>query len=148
MIDLHTHLLPAVDDGAATADDALRVLQRFAADGVSLVACTPHLRASRVRDVAPHALGEVFDALRAQVPTEISLVRGWEILLDEPGVDLTASHLSLGGSSAVLVELPVAIPVHADRELFRISMSGVVPVLAHPERYQGCTPTRARAWRA
>jgi protein-tyrosine phosphatase len=78
----------------------------------------------------------------------VTLVRGWEIMLDEPGVDLARPHLSLGGSSAVLVEFPGTVPVHADRELFRISMSGVVPVLAHPERYVGCTPQSARAWRA
>ena len=46
MIDLHTHLIPGVDDGAATADVSLGVLRRFVDDGVRLVACTPHLRAS------------------------------------------------------------------------------------------------------
>jgi protein-tyrosine phosphatase len=148
VIDLHTHLLPAVDDGAATEEVALHVLRRFAADGVRLVACTPHLRASRCATVDAGALDGRFDALRHAAPPQITLVRGWEILLDEPGVDLAQPYLSLGGSSAVLVEFPVRVPVHADRELFRISMSGVVPVVAHPERYIGCTPALARAWRS
>ena len=148
MIDLHTHLLPGVDDGAATEEVSLDVLRRFAADGVRLVACTPHLRSSRARSLSADALDDRFDALRRAAPAQVTLVRGWEILLDEPGVDLARPHLSLGGSSAVLVEFPMAVPVLADRELFRISMSGAVPVLAHPERYYGCTPQSARAWRA
>lgn len=149
MIDLHTHLLYGVDDGAATEDASLRVLRRFSADGVRLVACTPHLRASEIATLDPDALNPTFDRLRAVAPPEVTLVRGWEIMLDEPSVDLTRPYLTLGGSSAVLVEFPRSgVPVRADRELFRISMSGVVPVLAHPERYRGCTVARARAWKA
>ena len=149
MIDLHTHLLHGVDDGAATEEASLRVLRRFATDGVRLVACTPHLRASEVARLAPDAHAARFERLRAAAPPELTLVRGWEVMLDEPGVDLTRPYLTLGGSSAVLVEFPHGgVPVRADRELFRISMSGVVPVLAHPERYRGCSVARAREWRA
>lgn len=150
MIDLHTHLLPAVDDGAATEEVSLDVLARFRAEGVRLVACTPHLRASRLDRALDDALAARFESLRtAAASSGPVLVRGWEIMLDEPGADLARPHLSLGGSSAVLVEFPRgAVPVQADRELFRISMSGVVPVLAHPERYHGCTVATARAWRA
>jgi protein-tyrosine phosphatase len=149
VIDLHTHLLPGVDDGAATEEVSLRVLQRFAEDGVRVVACTPHLRASAAGAVGADAHEARLEALRALAPRGLSLVRGWEVMLDEPGIDLARPYLTLGGSSAILVEFPRgAIPVRADRELFRISMSGVVPVLAHPERYKGCTPARARAWKA
>jgi len=149
VIDLHTHLLPGVDDGAASDEIALGTLARFAADGVRLVACTPHLRASHARRMSPDALADRLGAFQRRVPPGISVMRGWEIMLDEPGVDLTGSHLSLGGSSAVLVEFPRgAIPVQSTRELTRLSMSGLVPVLAHPERYQGCTPEVVRSWRA
>jgi protein-tyrosine phosphatase len=149
VIDLHTHLLPGVDDGAATEEIALGTMRRFREDGVRLVACTPHLRASRVRSMAPDALTDRLTAFQRALPAGIAAVRGWEIMLDEPGVDLTASHLSLGGSRAVLVEFPRgSVPVQATREVTRISMSGVVPVLAHPERYHGCTPESVRSWRS
>jgi protein-tyrosine phosphatase len=149
VIDLHTHLLPGVDDGATSDDEALGVIARFADEGVRVIACTPHLRASRVATLAADALQERFEAFRTRVPAGVTLTRGWEILLDEPGVELARPHLLLGGSSAVLVEFPRGqVPVHSERELFRISMSGAVPVLAHPERYRGCTVALARAWRA
>jgi protein-tyrosine phosphatase len=149
VIDLHTHLLHGVDDGAATEEVALGVIRRFVDDGVRVIACTPHLRASQVRALADDAHLARFETLRALAPASVTLVRGWEVMLDEPGIDLTRPSLTLGGSSALLVEFPRGgVPVRADRELFRISMSGVVPVLAHPERYQGCTVARAREWRA
>ena len=44
MIDLHTHILPGIDDGARTLDDALKMARAFAADGVSVIAATPHVR--------------------------------------------------------------------------------------------------------
>ena len=70
-------------------------------------------------------------------------------MLDEPNVDLRARHLALGESIAVLVEFPrVAVPARAAVELSRIRASGLVPVLAHPERYWGCTPHKVTEWRA
>ena len=152
MIDLHTHLLPRVDDGARSTGVAVAVLARFAQDGVTRVACTPHLRASAVRlgDVpdltAAHA--RLTERCRASVPEAPALLRGWEIMLDDPGVELTAFELRLGGGPAVLVELPRAeIPPGIERELSRLRASGVVPVVAHPERYVGMTQAHARRWR-
>ena len=149
MIDIHSHLLPGVDDGSPSVEASLPVLERFAADGVEVLVCTPHLNASEVEDAPYERHVEILESLQARAPAKPRLALGWEIMLDEPGVDLSASHLSLGGSSAVLVEFPRgSIPVQAARELTRLSMSGVVPVLAHPERYHGCTPDAVRSWRA
>jgi protein-tyrosine phosphatase len=148
VIDVHSHLLPGVDDGSSCTEQSQRVLARFARDGVEVVVCTPHLKASVAHAAPEEAHQRTFDALVPLAPASIALARGWEIMLDEPGVDLRAPHLALGGSSAVLVEFPRGLlPVSSAAELFRLSMSGVVPVLAHPERYTGCTATRVREWR-
>lgn len=149
MVDLHTHLLPGVDDGARTAEQTLGVLARFAASGVVAVACTPHLRASALRRGVPRRHDVALSALAAAAPPGLALVHGWEILLDEPGADLTPPSLRLGDAPAVLVEFPrgPALPPNAAVELARIRASGVTPVVAHAERYVGCTPTHARAWR-
>ena len=148
MIDVHTHLLPGVDDGSPSAEVSIPILERFAADGVQIVVCTPHLDASRA-EVAPYERHlEILNALRARAVHSPELRLGWEIMLDRPGADLRDKRLSLGGSSAVLVEFPrMMIPPNASEELFRLRMSGIVPVLAHPERYFGCTPARVEEWR-
>jgi protein-tyrosine phosphatase len=70
-------------------------------------------------------------------------------LLDVPGADLTDPRLALGRSSAVLVEFATRnVPPNAVHELRRLRDSGVVPVIAHPERYRDCTPAVIGEWRA
>ena len=148
MIDVHTHLLPGVDDGSPSADVTIPILERFAADGVTIVVCTPHLDASRA-DHAPYdAHVEILSLLRTRAPATPELKLGWEIMLDTPGADLRDRKLSLGGSTAVLVEFPrMMVPPNAAEELFRLRMSGIVPIVAHPERYWGCTADRVEEWR-
>lgn len=148
MIDLHSHLLPGVDDGSPSVAHSLPVLEKFVADGVERLVCTPHLDAS----LASHAPYEkhlaILEILRAAAPAGIRLELGWEIMLDQPGVDFRAPHLGLAGSTAVLVEFPRnAVPAQAAEELYRIRVSGLVPVLAHPERYWGCTVEQVDQWR-
>lgn len=148
MIDVHTHLLPGVDDGSPSADVSVPILERFVADGVQIVVCTPHLDASRAASAPYERHLEILAALRAAAVVSPELRLGWEIMLDVPGADLRDRRFSLGGSTAVLVEFPrMMIPPNASEELFRLRMSGVVPVLAHPERYWGCTVGRVEEWR-
>jgi protein-tyrosine phosphatase len=148
MIDIHTHLLPGVDDGSPSIEASLPILRRFGNSGVDTVVCTPHLEASRA-DSAPHARHrDIFDRLCAAAPAVPRLLLGWEIMLDVPGVDLTDPRLALGGSSAVLVEFPARnLPPNTTRELARLRDSGVVPVVAHPERYRPCGPALVAEWR-
>lgn len=148
MIDIHSHLLPGVDDGSPSVDVTLPVLERFAADGLELLVLTPHLQASDADRVSPETYADIFAELVARAPALPALRRGWEIMLDGPGYDLTAPHLHLAGSSAVLVEFPrTGLPRGSTEELSRLARSGVVPVVAHPERYWGCTPELVRQWR-
>ncbi|MEQ1692472.1 MAG: CpsB/CapC family capsule biosynthesis tyrosine phosphatase [Gemmatimonas sp.] len=149
MIDIHSHLLPGVDDGSPSIEVSVPVLERFAADGVSMVVCTPHLNASQI-DSAPYARHlEILAALRAAAPAVPELCLGWEIMLDAPGVDLSSMELTLGSSRALLVEFTRGgLPRGASAELRRIARSGRTPVLAHPERYFGCTLEAVREWRA
>jgi protein-tyrosine phosphatase len=149
VIDIHSHLLPGVDDGSPSLEVSVGVLERFVSDGVKTVVCTPHLNASNARRAPHEAYAEVFATLVASAPAGVQLKLGWEIMLDLPGVDLRPPYLSLGGSQAVLVEFPrTGIPMRAADELARIRDCDRVPVVAHPERYRGCTADVVRSWRA
>lgn len=148
MIDIHSHLLPGVDDGSRSVEQSLPVLERFAADGVTCVVLTPHLAASAAASAPYERNRSIFEELRSVTPASVELRLGWEIMLDEPGVDLRSRTLSLGGSRAILVEFPhQGVPAKAGDELLRLRASGLVPVLAHPERYYGCTLERVEEWR-
>ncbi len=149
MIDVHTHLIPGVDDGARTIEQSLDVLRRFAAAGVRCVVCTPHLVASEAAVVPVERYVERHRQLVQLAPDGLVIQRGWEIMLDRPGCDLTAPSLALGQSRAVLVEFPRGtLPTGTTDELARLRRSGIVPVVAHPERYVGCSARLVREWRA
>jgi protein-tyrosine phosphatase len=151
VIDIHTHLLPGVDDGSQSFESSATVLARFALEGVHTVVCTPHLDASRAAEAPVAYYAELLAALRAHLPPSGTpkLLPGWEIKLDRPGCDLSSPDLSLGGSRAVLVEFPYGpLPAGATDEIARLCDSGIVPVVAHPDRYHECTTAHVRAWRA
>lgn len=149
MIDIHSHLLPGVDDGSRSIEMSVPVLERFAADGVECIVLTPHLVASKASSAPYERHVEILARLQAAVVRAPELRLGWEIMLDEPNADLRAPQLGLGGSRALLVEFPrTSVPAGAAGELFRIRSHGNVPVLAHPERYWGCTVEKVAEWRA
>jgi protein-tyrosine phosphatase len=148
MIDIHSHLLPGVDDGSRSIEQSVDVLKRFADDGVECVVLTPHLNVSRLADAPYERHLELLAELRQRAPAMLELLLGWEIMLDEPSRDLREQRFALGHSRAVLVEFPLSgVPVQGGDELYRIRCSGVVPVLAHPERYWGCSAAKVHGWR-
>ncbi|HLS46984.1 MAG TPA: CpsB/CapC family capsule biosynthesis tyrosine phosphatase [Gemmatimonadales bacterium] len=151
MIDLHSHLLPAVDDGSRSVAQSVGVLREVARLGVTDICLTPHLTASRAEAGVPPAHDAAFEALRTQAPPEIRLHRGAEVMLDRPlGPGAAANRgITLGASRYILVEFPRIVPAETVRMALRQVLSvGLVPVLAHPERYSSCSVAAAQAWRA
>jgi protein-tyrosine phosphatase len=147
VIDLHTHLLPGVDDGSPTLEHSAMVLERLMADGVRGIVCTPHLKASEV-DLAPVAEHmALLEQLRALAPAGMTLYPGWEIMLDDARASLNRPGLSLGSSRAVLVEWGRSVPPYATQSLLHLRSIGLVPLLAHVERYRGVTVELVREWR-
>ena len=149
MIDIHTHLLPGVDDGSRTMAQSLLILTRFMDAGVTCVVCTPHLAASEADRVPSERYRRIHNELCEVAPLMLTVQRGWEIMLDRPGIDLRSPDLRLGASNAILVEFPHGVlPSGTELELARLRQSGVLPVVAHPERYGGATLELIRLWRA
>ena len=147
MIDLHTHLLPGVDDGAETAEQSVEVLTKFAEQGVTAVCCTPHLKASEFSEAPCADMDELLGELVAMVPNGPRLVRGFEIMLDMPAPVFHDRCLNLNRTRYALVEFGRLVPADPSVEvLARITAQGVVPVLAHPERYAACNLENARRW--
>lgn len=138
-----------MDDGSPSIDVSVPILQRFHADGVSLLVCTPHLNASQAASAPLLRHREILEELRAAAgDASPALALGWEIMLDQPGADLTDLSLTLADSRALLVEFTIGgIPRGATSELRRIARSGRTPILAHPERYYGCTVGLVREFR-
>jgi protein-tyrosine phosphatase len=149
VIDIHSHLLPGVDDGSPSVEVSLPVLERFGAEGVDVLVLTPHLNASQAA-TAPYAEHVArLQELKRVAPAKPELRLGWEIMLDAPGADLSSLELTLGGSRSLLVEFTRGgVPRQASAELRRLARMGRTPILAHPERYFGCTVASVREWRS
>lgn len=150
MIDLHSHLLPAVDDGARTVEQAVAALHEMARNGVTDVCLTPHLTATRAEQGVPARHDAAFERLAAAAPRLPRLVRGAEVMLDRPLSEAAAAHpgVRLGGTRYILVEFPRLVAGEAvSHALAHVVSLGLVPVLAHPERYSCCSANAVHRWR-
>jgi protein-tyrosine phosphatase len=150
VIDLHSHLLPAVDDGSRSVEQSVGVLREMARLGVTDVCLTPHLRASSTSSAPPARHEEAFRALTAEAPAAPRLHRGAEVMLDRPlaGDSEAVRQFTLGGTRYILVEFPRMVALDTvTNALTRIGESGLAPVLAHPERYTCCAPDAVSLWR-
>jgi protein-tyrosine phosphatase len=149
VIDLHSHLLPGVDDGSRSVGQSVEVLEQFRSLGVTTVALTPHLLASQVVHGMPASYEAAWAKLQPKVPGAITLVRGAEVMLDRPlPAEAADRRVTLGGTRYILVEFPRMVPAEiVERALREVMQMGLVPVLAHPERYSSCTVEAATAWR-
>ncbi len=151
MIDLHSHLLPGVDDGSRSVEQSVGVLLELVRLGVTDVCLTPHLLASEAGHGVPAAHERAFAALMPAAPDEIRLHRGAEVMLDRPlpAGAATIPGIRIASSRYILVEFPRIVPVEtAERALALVAELGLVPLLAHPERYSSCSVSAARRWRA
>ncbi|HSG80761.1 MAG TPA: CpsB/CapC family capsule biosynthesis tyrosine phosphatase [Gemmatimonadota bacterium] len=141
MADLHTHVIPGVDDGAPDLDSSLAALGKLSADGITAVAATPHLNASNPNSQRRARADAVWPELVALARHELpglELYRGYEIQLDTPDLDLSDPGLRLAGSRFALVEFyAFTIPERSAEALGRIGTNGHVPIVVHPERYWG-----------
>jgi protein-tyrosine phosphatase len=150
VIDLHSHLLPSVDDGSRSVEQSVKVLQEFDRLGITDVCLTPHLRAGQVAAGPPPAHDRAYAALSAEAPRAPRLYRAAEVMLDRP-LPSDVSQLrrvSLGGSRYILVEFPRLVARDTvTNALSRVLDSGMIPLLAHPERYSCCTADAVAAWR-
>lgn len=151
MIDLHSHLLPAVDDGARTVEQAVTTLRAMARHGVTAVCLTPHLTATHAEQGIPERHDRAFDALAAAAPGLPRLTRGAEVMLDRPLGEAAAADpgVRLGGTRYILVEFPRLVAGAAvGHALAHVLSLGLVPVLAHPERYTCCSVGAVHRWRS
>ena len=154
MIDVHSHLLPGIDDGPKTWESSIALCRALVADGIRTAVTTPHVidhvYDNHTRRVA-YLVGELRERLaRAGVPLRV--LPGGEVeascrhLREAPHDDVP----TLAGGRWLLIELPVTLVPHAlEHLLFSLVTRGVVPLIAHPERCHAVQKSVevARGWR-
>lgn len=149
-VDLHVHFLPGVDDGPATLEDTVAMLRLAHRGGTRVVVATSHLYSPAFPEVSPSRLRTVFvdtvqqlRALSNQAETsflsDMTFYLGAEHYLSPEllaALD-TREILPVGASEYLLVEFPHGLPLSAMLAAARrIRAAGLVPMLAHVERYE------------
>lgn len=139
-IDIHSHLIPGIDDGVATIEESLELLRKMQELGISHAITTPHIMwdcYKNTPDTILHGLADIRLAAKNE-GLHIKIDAAAEYFIDEHFIEMLRSGeplLTLPGKR-LLVELPYSTPLMNTAEtLFLIIEKGYRPVLAHPERY-------------
>ena len=152
MIDIHLHILPGVDDGPTTLQESLALAQALVREGVHEAIATPHSNDEYPHYSAANISARVNDLQQAldQQNIPLRLFAGHEVLI-RPGLveDIQAGRVAtLNGSRYLLLELwnTMWLP-ETEQVIFELQAQGIVPIIAHPERYSTLQkdPTRLAA---
>lgn len=139
MIDLHSHILPGVDDGASDLRTALEMARMAVADGVEIQACTPHILPGLYHNTGPQ-IRAATRKLQQRLDDEgipLQLVTGADVRLAPDMAEGLRSGriLSLADTRYVLLEPSHHVaPLRLIEFFFGVSVAGYAPILTHPER--------------
>ncbi len=139
-VDLHSHLIPGIDDGSGSMEESLTLLRHMERLGYEKIITTPHVMVDIYRNTSA-GIKEGLVALQAAARSEgikITIEAGAEYYLDEGFY----SHLESGevmaiqGTYVLFETSHIAKPLQLEEMIFEIASQGYTPLLAHPERYR------------
>lgn len=140
MVDIHSHIIPAIDDGVQSLEESLELIRYEVAGGTKAFVATPHVYNDQELADSPQII-ERLALLREEVAKagiDVTLHSGAEVYPSmsiataiDQGRPITVNNLK----KHVLVDLPMgSLPMDFDQILFEIQTRGVTPIIAHPER--------------
>ena len=137
MIDLHTHILPGIDDGPPDLETAVAMARYGQENGLTAVAATPHIDALADWGTIKTRVEELQGEL-AKENIELNIISGAELFVDVALLDMEVDQIPTYGDRGeyCLLELPMyQTPVYTDQVIFSLQTKGITPIIAHPERY-------------
>lgn len=141
IVDIHSHILPGMDDGARTIEDAVQMGRMAANSGVKTMVATPHSIEIDMHPELAYTVNEAVDLLNhifIQEDIPLTLVAGMEIFARDDVTELLGEGilLPLGDTHNVLVEFDFDDDTeHMGYIFYELIKAGYAPVVAHPERY-------------
>ena len=141
MIDIHTHILPGIDDGSESTEMSLKLIEEASSSGVHSMITTPHFYKGLYENYAGESLQKRWDSLhhavhRAKLP--VHLYQGMEIMAcdDLPDLLRDGKVWTLNASAYFLLEFAFdEEPAYCQKIIDACMSSGYTPVIAHPARY-------------
>jgi len=138
--DIHSHILPGIDDGAPDVETSIRLVKGLYDIGIRKTVATPHIISDMYRNT-PQTINAALDILKAAVAKEkidIEITAAAEYMLDDYFLKLlrTEKQLLTIHNNIILVEQSYATPSGNLNEIgFELMTAGYKPIMAHPERY-------------
>lgn len=138
-VDLHSHILPYVDDGSDSEQTSLDMLKIAEKDGVKHVIATSHFipgELENIIEIVNYRLSSLVEKSK-NIGLSVDIYPGNEVFITPEIVDLieNGNICTLNNSSYVLIELPLmSIPPYTDEVLYKLQLKGYKPIIAHPER--------------
>lgn len=135
MTDIHTHIIPLVDDGSSSIEETIKLLQMEIKNGVDKVICTPHQRDGFLNK---EEIINIFFKLKEKVSNlPIELYLGAEVLYYDGIIrDLKCNKIiTLNNSNYLLLEFPLTVELDIVNIVYEMVIEGFIPIIAHIERY-------------
>ncbi|PRX35687.1 protein-tyrosine phosphatase [Orenia metallireducens] len=153
MIDIHTHILPGVDDGAKELNESLEIAREAERQGVTTIVATPHYMEEGY-GISPSETKQQVAELQAEIERagiDVRVLSGAEVYI-MPNLAKRVKEgmvTTINDSSYILIEFPMTkIPDYTDDLLYDLKVMGYTPIIAHPERYKEIQtdPNRLYYW--
>lgn len=139
MIDIHTHILPGVDDGASTIEESLKIINYLKEMGITDIVLTSHYIKNTDYNSSEREREEILKQLEPEVEkTGIHLYLGNEVYLSDDIIELleTGEIVTLNHTKYMLIELPLTGYLNNLSDILcKLTDDGIRPIIAHPERY-------------
>jgi protein-tyrosine phosphatase len=136
MIDIHCHILPALDDGAESMEISSGMAEMAIEDGVTHIICTPHSNDRWTFD--PAIIEQKRSELQAKYEGKITFATGCDFHMSFENLQTiheNPSRFTLNQKNYLLVEFAdFSIPAALDQELHKLQLRGITPIITHPER--------------
>lgn len=146
--DIHCHVIPGIDDGAPNASTAADLIERMQSWGISRIIASPHVTQTTFENSSA-TIEPALDRLKTELKTrgiDIEISHSAEYRLDSLFAErLRNNELMLLPNDHILIENSfLQEPWDLDQIVFDLQVKGLVPILAHPERYSYYYPRRNR----
>ncbi len=139
-VDMHSHLLPGIDDGLQTPEQTVAFVKELHTLGYKKLICTPHIL-SGIHDNTPETIGNALAIARkalAEAEVPVVLEAAAEYMIDdafERRINAKEKLLTIGDNYLLIEMSYIAPPFNLNEVLFQLQVQGYKLILAHPERY-------------
>ena len=135
-VDIHSHILPGIDDGAKNIEDSIKLIEKMRDLGFSKIIGTPHTYTG-LYDNTNDSIKKSYEKLKKKLTENINIGYASEYMLEKSIIERAQNNKLLClKDNYVLVEMSfISKPIALYEILYEIKVNGYIPVLAHPERY-------------